>query len=281
MNAALPQHAASTAGSATGCRLCGGTLRLQFSQLVLGRHEVQYLVCCACGSLQTEAPYWLDEAYAQNLSSLDTGAAQRNLRNLAACYAVSRVLGLRQLLDIGGGDGLLCRLLRDRNINCYVRDKYARPTYAQGFEQPDFEKPELVLAFEVIEHLPDPAAELQAFFAESPQAMLISTELYDGQAPDWSYLAPESGQHVFFYSRQGLEFIASRRGYTLLLSGEFMLFLKPGSCAAWRVALVKLLLKRRVCRLVAAWLMLLPTPGVTADHDLQKSRSSFRAGPAA
>ena len=278
MSAALPLRTLSTEAAGAACRLCGGALRLRFSQVVLGRHEVQYLACSGCGSLQTEAPYWLDEAYAQNLSNLDTGAAQRNLRNLAACAAVAQVLGLRRLLDIGGGDGLLCRLLRDRGINCYVRDKYARPTYAQGFDEPDFEQPDLVLAFEVVEHLPDPAAELQAFFAHKPQAVLISTELYDGQAAGWPYIAPESGQHVFFYSREALEFIAQRYGYTLLLSGEFMLFLKPGLHAAWRVALVRLLLRRRACRLVAAWLMLLPTPGVMVDHELQKSKSRAGSG---
>jgi hypothetical protein len=255
------------------CRLCAGPLQPRFQLRLLQRHEVAYFVCSRCGSLQTETPHWLEEAYSQNLSNLDTGAAQRNLRNLAACFAVARVLGLQRLLDIGGGDGLLCRLLRDRGLNCYVRDKYARPTYAQGFDEPDFERPEMVMGFEVFEHLPQPAAELQAFFASGPQAVLISTELHTGQGPDWPYLAPESGQHVFFYSPQALALVAQQQGYTLLLSGEFSLFLKPGAGRAWQVALLKLLLKRRLCRLVAAWLMLGATPGVTADHELQKRRS--------
>ena len=272
MGAALPSTlpAAQAVGA---CRLCAGLLQPRFTQRLLQRHEVAYYVCSDCGSLQTETPHWLEEAYSQNLSNLDTGAAQRNLRNLAACYAVARVLGLQRLLDIGGGDGLLCRLLRDRGLNCYVRDKYARPTYAQGFDEPDFDRPEMVMAFEVFEHLPQPAAELPAFFASGPQAVLISTELYTGQGPDWPYLAPESGQHVFFYSPQALALVAQQQGYTLLLSGEFTLFLKPGAARAWQVALLKLLLKRRLCRLVAAWLMLGSTPGVTADHELQKRRS--------
>ena len=258
---------------ANSCRLCAGPLEPRFQLRLLGLHSVAYFVCSNCGSLQTETPHWLEEAYGQNLSNLDTGAAQRSLRNLAACYAVARVLGLHRLLDIGGGDGLLCRLLRDRGLDCYVRDKYARPTYAQGFDQPGFDRPDMVTAFEVFEHLPQPAFELHAFFAIGPKAVLVSTELYTGQGPGWPYLAPESGQHVFFYSPQALALVARQHGCTLLLSGEFALFLKPGAAATWQVGLLKLLLRRRVCRLVAAWLMLCNTPGVMTDHELQKRRS--------
>jgi len=57
----------------------------------------------------------------------------------------------------GIGDGLLCRLLRDYNVNCYVKDKYAVATYGQGFSELDFATPNLLLAFEVLEHFAAPA----------------------------------------------------------------------------------------------------------------------------
>jgi hypothetical protein len=43
---------------------------------VLNKHRVSYYYyCTGCGSLQTEKPHWLAEAYAPgNLSKLDNGA---------------------------------------------------------------------------------------------------------------------------------------------------------------------------------------------------------------
>src|ERR1700677_3533845 len=88
------------------CRLYEGRLIRKFGYAVLHKHEVGYFECDQCGSLQTEFPYWLDEAYGSNLSTLDTGAAQRNLQNLAAAYLISKLFAVRDTLDFGGGDGL-------------------------------------------------------------------------------------------------------------------------------------------------------------------------------
>src|SRR5688572_10641672 len=127
------------------CRLCGEHVAFVFLLKVLRSYDVSYYRCQHCGSLQTERPYWLEEAYRKNnLSILDTGAAQRNINNLAACYAVSKLLKAANVIDVGGGDGLLCRLLRDYEINCFVKDKYASPTYAQGYTEPDFKVPDLL-----------------------------------------------------------------------------------------------------------------------------------------
>ncbi len=256
------------------CRLCGGGLSSRFVLRVIGKYDVQYFQCLGCHSLQTESPYWLQEAYAQNLSNLDTGAVQRNLRNLAACYAIARLFQVRNALDFGGGDGLLCRLLRDYGINCFVRDKYARPGYAQGFTEPDFRRPDLVIAFEVLEHLTDPASELDELFEADPPVVLVSTDLFSTQAQDWWYLAPESGQHVFFYSRRALELIAAKYRYELLVSGNFILFVKAERLTRPRSVLARLLLTGRVGRLIRARVALLPAPGVWPDHLQQRARIS-------
>ncbi len=132
------------------CRLCEGPLIWTFNSVVLRKHDVAYYECQECKSLQTENPYWLDEAYHSSLSPLDTGAAQRVLRNLAAAFAVSKLFRINNAVDVGGGDGLLCRFLRDYGINCFMTDKYATPAYAQGFTNPDFESPDLIFGFEVL-----------------------------------------------------------------------------------------------------------------------------------
>jgi len=255
------------------CRLCGGPLIENFRARVLGRYQVRYLRCANCNSLQTETPYWLDEAYRENLSSLDTGAAQRSLRNLAASYAVARIYGLHNLLDLGGGDGLLCRLLRDTGLNCYVKDRYAAPIYAQGFGEPNFDAPDMVTAFEVLEHLPHPAEDLSEFFATRPRVVLVSTALYDGQGADWWYVSAESGQHVFFYSQQAFCHIGQKFGYRIVLSGEFMLFVRADVDSGWLRFKAAMMLRRKMCRLTAARLMLRSVPGVLADFELRRRAS--------
>ncbi len=257
-------------GRSLHCRLCDGMLVTRFRRRVLGKYDVAYSRCEQCQSLQTEPPYWLDEAYRENnLSTLDTGAAQRNLQNLAACWSIAKLLGLKNVLDIGGGDGLLCRLLRDYEINCYVRDRYAKPTYAQGFEHPDFATPEMIVAFEVLEHYPQPRDDLDAIFKQEPNAVLASTGLYTNQGEDWWYLAPEAGQHIFFYSRRALEWVARKYGYELLVSGGYSLFLRTRTFGGIRPALARLLLRSTARRWTKALLVMRSADGVWKDHTRQ------------
>lgn len=255
------------------CRLCAGALHKTFNQTILQKYEVEYFRCEACHSLQTEPPYWLDEAYGdKNLSSLDTGAAQRNIHNLAASWAIAKLFGVTHAMDIGGGDGLLCRLLRDYEINCYVNDKYASPVYAQGFTVADYTTPDMVLGFEVLEHFATPAGDIEAIFKYQSRVILLSTEIYTEQQRDWWYLVPDSGQHIFFYSRRSLELLAEKYNYVVIVSGGFILFVRSDVSAIKKV-FAKLLLKARVCRLLKALVVLLPARGVAKDHALQIERS--------
>jgi hypothetical protein len=251
----------------------------RFRRCVLGKYEVAYFQCEQCRSLQTEPPYWLDEAYRENnLSNLDTGSAQRNLQNLAACWSIAKLLDLRNVVDVGGGDGLLCRLLRDYEINCYVHDRYAKPNYAQGFEHPDFVTPDLIVAFEVLEHYPRPHDDLEVLFGQRPKAIVATTGLYQDQTEDWWYLAPESGQHVFFYSCQALHEVARRHGYDLLISGGYLLFLRSGTFGGVRRALARLMLKSKARRWTKALLVTRSAAGVWKDHtqQVEKAKSGVR-----
>lgn len=262
----------------TLCRLCDGQLHLQFRLQVLGQYSVCYFRCQRCDSLQTERPYWLEQAYQQNnLSNLDTGAVQRNLQNLAACWSVAKLLKLENVLDIGGGDGLLCRLLRDYELNCFVHDKYASPTYAQGLDVPDFEQPDLIVAFEVMEHYAEPSKDLQALFGKEPKAVLASTGIFKSQGPDWWYLAPDSGQHVFFYSASALQLIARTHGYDLAISSGYSLFLRQGAFGALKKSLAKTLLRSAMRKLTRARLAMSSADGVWKDHLLQIERTKSRS----
>ena len=247
------------------CRLCAGPCAETFGLTILRKHSVRYCRCESCGCLQTEDPTWLDEAYQSSLSRLDTGAAQRNLRNLATCYFLARLFGFVNVVDIGGGDGLLCRLLRDYGLNCFVQDKYAPPSYAQGFTEPDFASPDLTLAFEVLEHLVNPAKALEDVFSQKPRLILATTDLYSNQGADWDYLAPETGQHIFFFTQTALTQLAAKYGYTIVLNRGFIMLFRQKPNAA-KLAFAKFILKRSVSKLLLAALAFRKTKGTGKDH---------------
>jgi hypothetical protein len=260
-----------TASTPSSCRLCGGNVARAFGLRVLEKYDVDYLRCAKCDSLQTERPYWIQESYTSNLAALDTGSGQRNIANLAAVYAVSRLLHLNDVVDFGGGDGLLCRLLRDYGINCFVNDKYASATYARGFAAPDFMTPGILLAFEVLEHFENPRSDLSILFESKPAVLMGSTAIYSGQGPDWWYLTPESGQHLFFYSENALRLIAEYNDYSFLMCSGYFLFLRPGVAGALRRQIISFALQRYMLRAVSAAMRLMPTKGVWNDFNALRS----------
>src|SRR5258708_7007906 len=106
------------------CRLCGAETDRSFTATILNKHCVGFNKCQDCGSLQVDQPYWLEETYGTaNILSLDIGAANRALSSFGLTYLISKILNVRgQVLDFGGGDGLLTRLLRDIGIDAYCFD---------------------------------------------------------------------------------------------------------------------------------------------------------------
>lgn len=213
------------------CRLCGGPVERQFDLLVLSRHRVGYSRCHECGSLQTDEPHWLAEAYATSLTVSDVGAVRRCLHCRAVIWVVLRLLRMRQvrLLDYGGGSGLLCRLLRDIGIDAWTSDPYGSSEYARLFRvDAGVAAPgsfEVVTAFEVFEHLPRPSDDLAKLFHLFPEVLIASTEPYRADYDkSWWYLVSSTGQHVFFYSQTALQQVANRFGYSLQSIGGWHIF---------------------------------------------------------
>ena len=111
--------------------------------------------------------------------------------------------------------GLFGRMMRDRGFNFFAYDRHQFPFYMDQFHanDPSTLEPALITSHEVLEHLADPGRELTDIFGRGAELVIVSTEIFQGQGPDWSYLAPHHGQHVFFYAQRAMEMIGARFGY--------------------------------------------------------------------
>lgn len=210
------------------CRLCEGPSTPTFRKQQLD-YDVAYFHCDRCGSIQTESPYWINEAYTDLSFAIDTGMAGRTIftSKLALALACLEQFAPNDVcIDFGGGTGLFTRLLRDGGLNAFWNDKYCKNIFSLGFEKALEPPVKLVTAFEVLEHLPAPLETLAEIFAAKPAYFLCSTKLYTGQGEQWWYFL-DNGQHVQFYTKKGLDLLAGRFGYHVQSAqGTYHLFSK-------------------------------------------------------
>lgn len=200
------------------CKVCGNDCQHKFSHTILGKYPCAYFYCDVCGFLQTEAPYWLNEAYSDAIVVADTGLVQRNIsiatKLAALLYFEVEAEGL--YLDVAGGYGMLTRLMRDYGFDFYWSDKYCQNLLARGFEADKANAPfNALTAFEVLEHVHDPLAFITETMGRfGSRKLIFSTELYQGAPPaeDWWYYTFNTGQHISFYQPQTLQLIAERLG---------------------------------------------------------------------
>jgi 2-polyprenyl-3-methyl-5-hydroxy-6-metoxy-1,4-benzoquinol methylase len=230
---ARPADSPSSESSPGNCPICASPRVERFRARVLQKHDVRYFFCSSCGLLQTETPYWLEEAYSSVIADTDTGLVSRNieiarkLTSLLYCCLSPNA----DYVEFAGGYGLLTRLMRDRGFNFYWHDPYCENVFARGFEWSQFEGAKTsraVTAFEVLEHTPDPVA----FFREALQSartstVIFSTITYDGDPPppdQWWYYSLGTGQHISFFRRQTLATLAAKLGLHFHTNGWIHVF---------------------------------------------------------
>ncbi|MCI0474133.1 MAG: class I SAM-dependent methyltransferase, partial [Ignavibacteria bacterium] len=183
----------------------------------------------------------------------DIGLLKRNADLVpATANVISRFFdSSKKFIDYGAGYGVFVRMMRDRGYDFYWQDRYCENLYAKEFEYKNGDKYELLTAYEVFEHLPDPVPEINLMLKHS-DSILFSTYLLPEGNPkpgEWWYYATDHGQHVSIYTRKSLEVLAGisgKRYYTNgknihLFSGKkisnlyFKLLTMPYSSAAFSV----------------------------------------------
>jgi hypothetical protein len=210
------------------CCICDAGVEFFGRAAVLGKYDVAYYRCGECGFIQTEHPYWLNEAYAAPITAIDLGLLDRNYR-LAAITTrlINRVLKTAEpCVDYGGGYGVFVRLMRNRGIPFYHRDPMATNLFAAGFEACDTQTFALATAMEVFEHIVFPHEDLKVLDRTAPH-WLVTTELIPESTPaisDWWYYMPETGQHISFYSRKSLQVLAARYERRVITCGKGLHF---------------------------------------------------------
>jgi hypothetical protein len=122
------------------------------------------------------------------------------------------------------------------------------------------------MAFEVIEHFANPEQNLADLFAKDAQFYLFSTGIYNGESKDWWYLTPNTGQHIFFYSKNSLEIIARKHHLSCLIQGNLIFLYKGHSLSRLKLLIIRLLMRREITWLLRAIVVLLPAKGVQQDH---------------
>lgn len=196
------------------CKICSRKAFYVFDTIILGKYQINYYQCVCCKFIQTEEPYWLEEAYASPINVSDTGYMARNLaiskKLTVILYSLFKTKG--SFLDYAAGYGVLVRLMRDTGFNFYWEDKYTDNLFAREFEWDNSLKVDAVTAFEVFEHFLNPIEEIDRLISIS-DTLIFSTELYPDYMPkpeEWWYFGLDHGQHISFYSRETIEFLARK-----------------------------------------------------------------------
>jgi hypothetical protein len=203
------------------CKICKSPVETLLRGRILGKYDVDYFRCRGCGFIQTEEPYWLDEAYSSAVADIDLGPINRAL--VGSRIVEGMILAFfdpnAKYVDWGGGYGIFTRMMRDLGYDFYWKDLYCENLFAKPFEAEASQRYELLTAFELFEHLADPIAEIEKMLAVAPNIFFTTLLVPPAVRPDWWYFLPETGQHIALYTRPALEEIARRFGLQLNSDG--------------------------------------------------------------
>lgn len=217
------------------CPICGGACalldRVDFNKSCEELHgkflppsgtTCEYLRCAHCGycyapefSTWTAADF---ERRIYNADYLSVDPEYPEIRPRANAASLISIFGARahaiRHLDYGGGNGLLSRLLNAAQWQSHSFDPFVNRDTAPGA----LGRFDLITAFEVFEHVPDPQQLMANFGAliAPDGVVMFSTLLSDGhiradEQLRWWYAAPRNG-HISLFTKQSLKILARNNG---------------------------------------------------------------------
>lgn len=213
------------------CNICNNEANFFSNNTVLNKYDIDYFKCSTCGFVQTEEPYWLEEAYSSAVLNSDVGMVARNIRLRLIVKAIIEFCFESDenvcFLDYGGGYGLLSRMMRDLGFNFYWYDKYCEGIFVSDFFVADMRKKYfLSTAFELFEHFSTPLDEVESIFKCSDN-IVFSTMLLPQPSPkpdQWWYYGLDGGQHISFYTPTSLSYIAKQFNKFYVGIGDIHIF---------------------------------------------------------
>jgi SAM-dependent methyltransferase len=186
-------------------------------RLAISGCPVYYRRCQHCAFTFTNAfDLWTKENFRQHIYNelyvtVDPDFVELrpsgNAKLIAESFQASR-LSL-QILDFGGGTGLLARRLRDQGFSATTYDPFS------NFDVMPSDKFDLISCFEVLEHVPFPTETVAGMVSllKSSGAILFSTLLqpsvFEQIGLNWWYASPRNG-HVSLYSTPSLAHLFKR-----------------------------------------------------------------------
>ena len=189
-------------------------------------HGVYYVRCQACKyTFAPEFSAWTDQDFVNmiyNDSYVEVDPDYLNIRPKGNAEALNSIFGHYRNdikhLDYGGGNGVLSGCLESFGWSSTSYDPFpANDAKLNGLGTFN-----LISAFEVFEHVPDPHVMMETIekLLSGPDAVVFfSTLLSDGHINDgerlnWWYVAPRNG-HIGLHSSQSLAVLGERYGMKL------------------------------------------------------------------
>ena len=160
------------------CPVCGAEPDQILTYDVLGGRTARLMACGTCAFCFVADPTWLRDSFTSQLNTLDVGSADRSL--LVAAF-VRGLLGRKRrqrwkVLDFGGGDGLLTRVLRDRGVDARWTDPFCEPAYAVGPPADEIDRFDLAVMSEVALHLTDPLATFRELLGRADRVLFTAVD---------------------------------------------------------------------------------------------------------
>jgi len=194
------------------CPICSSKSEIYGKGVVLNKYEISYFRCSRCGFINTEKPYWLDEAYGRVVSDNQKFRAQQNVP-IVISYIKEQLDPKGFYLDYGcARNAYFVEIMRKYCFKFVGYDKYEKVLdQYKGKLSRQFE---MITSWEVFEHLPNPK-EVVSEMLQYTNVIMIGTQRVQLNNPpklNWNYFSRPSGRHISFYTMESFGILGKEFG---------------------------------------------------------------------